>query len=181
MKRTGLIWLLAVTLGCLTSNAPSGHSQASVRNLAQYKQGPSLNLDHEFFGSGSQRVPGRQFLWELWSSRTKGLVSVTFHTIEGDPSTCRYFVEPDSRGQWRIVSECKYEGRCPYTSKKRCGELFKTVSAASYDTVERIDSDRIMSDSPSLERRQVPTNEDRDPLYYILIFRDSSSGRKAEF
>ena len=156
MKHPKIVWLLILILGTLSVITPSSLSQIRERNLAEYKQGPLFDLKNEYSSEGNQeKAPARQFLWELWSSRTKGFFDVTSYSREADPSTCRYFVEPSENGQWRIASECVYKGRCPYTSKKKCRELYKTIYSSTYDTMEREDS--------------------------ILILKDSTSGRKDEF
>src|SRR5215203_1865315 len=127
--------LLPVTLLIMVSVfVPSDRAQSKQRNLADYKEGPSLDLEDEFLDAkktNEQIAPARKFLWQLWKSRTKGYLKRTSYSREGNPGWCTFFVEPDPRGQWRVVLECK-TSMCPYISEARCREYLRTVASETY-------------------------------------------------
>src|SRR5437868_2543359 len=75
-------------------------SQAAKRKLEDYeKLGP---LCHELIRYGPEQDIERQvkdFIWQHWKEKRRGLVIVTFHSIEGEPSTSFMFIEPDDKGR----------------------------------------------------------------------------------
>lgn len=158
---------------------PSASSQNTTRNLKDYKQGVPVDLTDEYFDkqkTNQQSAPGREFLWDLWKSHTKGYVKRTTYTREGQPAWCTFFVEPDPKGQWRITLECR-SSVCPFISKKKCEKYFRTVDTETYDSLERIDiADDVFSRSP----KKIPDSEYRNPLEYRLIFRSSISGHTGQ-
>jgi len=160
--------------------SPSASSQKTTRDLKEYKQGVPVDLTDEYFDAqktNQQSAPAREFLWDLWKSHTKGYVKRTTYTLEGNPGWCTFYVEPDSKGQWRITLECK-SSECPYISKKKCEKYFRTVVAIeTYDSLERVDiADDVYSRSP----KKIPDSEYRDPLEFRLIFRSSISGHTGQ-
>lgn len=158
---------------------PSARSQATHRNLKDYKQGLYLDLKDEFLDSkktNQQIAPARQFLWDLWKSHTKGYLKRTSYSIEGNPGWCTFFVEPDSAGKWRVALECK-ASVCPFISEKQCRKYLRTVAGETYDSVERIEPGYdVFSHSPP----KIPDSEDRNPLEFLLIFRNSLSGKTGQ-
>jgi len=168
-----------VALLLIAISLSSAISQNTRRNLKDYKQGVPIDLTDEYFDkqkTNQQSAPGREFLWDLWKSHTKGYVKRTTYTREGQPAWCTFFVEPDSNGQWRITLECR-SSVCPYISKKKCEQYFKTFDTETYDSLERIDiADDVFSRSP----KKIPDSEHRDPLEYRLIFRSSISGHTGQ-
>jgi hypothetical protein len=183
MRCPTLVWSLLIISLLLPSGANLAFSQTSRRNFAEYKQGPSFNLRHYYAPAGNEeRAPLRQFLWELWKTRTKGFFNVISYTREGDPAQCRLFVEPDSKGQWTVVSECKYTV-CPYSSESRCRDYLKKVFTTRYHVVKRlIYGDLIYSSSgPKRQQREIPDSEDRSALDFVLVLEDSVSGARSEW
>ncbi len=158
---------------------PSAHSQTTERNLKDYKQGVSLDLKDEYVDAqktNRQLAPAREFLWDLWKSHTRGYLKRTSYTVEGNPGWCTFFVEPDSKGQWHITLECK-GSVCPFKSKKDCNQYLRTVGRETYDSVERIEYGYdVFSHSP----KKISDSEYRNPLEFLLIFRNSVSGKTAQ-
>ena len=156
---------------------PNASSQTIKRDLKDYKQGVALDLKDEFVDpqwTNLQLAPARVFLWELWKSHTKGYLRQTSYSIEGNPTWCTFFVEPDSAGRWRVTLECK-ASKCPFISKKKCEEYLRTVGTATYDSIERI-----ADDVYSRSSKKIPDSEFCDPVDYRLIFRSSITGYTAE-
>jgi len=169
--------LLTIYLALLLA-PPASFSQALKRNLKEYKFRQSYDLQNTITveEANAQRAPLRGHIWEWWTTRTKGFFNVTFYSREGNPTRCKYFVEPDSSGQWRVVSECK-GSVCPYTSKAKCRRYLRTTSVTTYDTLERIESGfSIDSKSPP----KIPDSEDRHALKFVLILKNSLSGATDE-
>jgi hypothetical protein len=159
--------------------APTARSQARYRNLKDYTQGPSLDLKDQYLDAKKtelQIAPARQFLWELWKSRTRGYFKETSYSVEGVPGWCTFFVEPDRAGKWQIVLECR-TSTCPFLSKARCRKYLRTIATETYDSVERIKTGySIYSHSPP----KILDNEDRSPLEYVLIIRSSVTGHTGQ-
>lgn len=153
----------------------SGYSQTPQRNLRDYKLGPSLDLKDKFFDvdkTNQQLAPARQFLWQLWKTKTRGYLRETSYSREGNPTWCTLFVEPDSAGEWRVVVECR-ASICPFTSKQRCEKYLNTVGIETYDSVERVDSQYdVFSKAPP----KISDDENVNPLEFRLIFRNSLTG-----
>ena len=158
---------------------PNSGSQIRHRNLNDYKQGPSRDLKDEHLDAEKteqQIAPARQFLWELWKSRTRGFFRRTSYSKEGAPGWCTFFVEPDLAGKWQIVLECK-ASTCPFVSKRQCRDYLRTVARETYDSVERIKAGySVYSPSPP----KILDNENRSPLEYLLIIRSSASGHTGQ-
>lgn len=157
-------------------------SQAGRRDLKDYKRGPSFDLQGYHLPEGNQeKAPVRDLLWKLWTSRTKGFFDVTLYTREGAPTKYRFFVEPDLKGRWRVATEY-HVTVCPYSSRERCRRYLRTTYSINYDMVERIEYDDVVltSSGPARPHRQIPDNEGRDPLKFVLVLKDSNTGRKSE-
>lgn len=183
MKSTTFVWLLLILSTLLFCGANQTFSQTNRRNLTEYQQGSSFNLRNYYSPKGNEeRASMREFLWELWKTRTKGFFNVTFYTREGAPTNCNFFVEPDPRGQWTVVSECRYTV-CPYSSEKSCRGYLKKIFTTRYHVVKRLIYEDIMSSSsgPKRQQRQIPDSEDHSALDFVLILEGSSSGTRSEW
>ena len=158
---------------------PTASSQTTKRNLKDYKQGVPLDLIYENSDvdkTNRQMAPGREFLWDLWKSHTKGYLKVTSYTREGNPGWCTFFVEPDSTDQWRVTLECR-SSVCPFISKKECRRYLRTVGSETYDIVERVE---VKYDVFSRSPKKIADTEYRNGLEFRLIFRNSISGKTAQ-
>lgn len=163
-----VLWFVSILLA-------SAYSQTPRRNLKDYKQGPHLDLKDEHIDvdkNNHQLAPARQFFWELWKTQTRGYLRETSYTIEGAPGWCTLFVEPNSAGKWHVTVECRVSV-CPYISKKRCEKYLRTLGIETYDLVERVD---IRYDVFSKAPPKLSDDDDRNPLNYRLIFRNSRTG-----
>lgn len=183
MRYQSSVWPLIITAVVLFVGTPNTFCQASKRNMKLYKRGSSFDLQNEFSPKqgNAEKAPLRQFLWELWTTHTKGFSNVTFYSREGAPTRCRFFVEPDSKGQWRIISECKASD-CPFTSRARCRSFLKQTQTNYYDVVQRIKYGDDVSNQSGRKHSQrlIPDNEKHNPLTFLLVLKDSSSGRTEE-
>jgi|GEM_PF-7004893 len=112
----------------------------------------------------------RAFLRENWSQRRPGCITATIYTIEGDPTTTTFYVEPDKNGTWRVATEyesecCWFYGMAGKERKRETGEVF-------YNVVERVVGGR---DDKAKEFRIVwsviPEGEKRQPNTYALRLR----------
>ena len=137
MKPLKPLWLAAVMLATLFAAGHDTFSRIGKRDLREYRRGPSLDLKNAVLPVQTYRekAPVRQFLWELWSNRTRGFFDLTSYSREGVAARCRYFVEPMPDGRWRVLAECK-PSMCPYTSRSACNKFMKVVQTKSYDVVE---------------------------------------------
>ena len=177
------VWFLLTMSVPLFYGANQGVSQTNRRDLTEYQQGPSFNLRNYYAPAGNEeKAPLRQFLWELWKTRTKGFANVIFYTREGDPTNCNFFVEPDAKRQWTVVSECKYSV-CPYSSEIRCQNYLKKTFTTRYHMVKRLVYGNIVysSSGPKRQQRQIPDSEDRSALDFVLVLEDSISGARSEW
>lgn len=174
--RVHVLVAFLVVFSIFVSNS---RAQTRHRNLKHYKQGPSLDLKDEYLDAEKteqQIAPAREFLWELWKSRTRGFFKRTSYSREGAPGWCTFFVEPDSAGKWQIVLECK-ASTCPFISKTQCRDYLRTVARETYDSVERIKAGySVYSKSPP----RILDSEDLSPVGYVLIMRSSLSGHTAQ-
>ena len=183
MRCPTFVWFLLIMSVLLFFGAKRAFPQSNRRNLTEYQQGPSFNLRNYYALAGNEeRAPLRQFLWELWKTRTKGFFEVTFYTREGDPTNCKFFVEPDPKGQWTVVSECKYT-LCPYLSETRCRGFLKKTFTTRYHVVKRLMYGDIIysSSGPKRQQRLVPDSKDLSALEFTLVLEGSNSGRRSEW
>lgn len=183
MKRRILVWALLSISVLLFCGAKQAFSQTNQRNLAQYKQGPSFDLKNYYAPQGNEeKAPLRQFFWELWKTRTKGFFKVTSYTREGNPSYCKFFVEPDTKGEWIVVSECKYT-MCPYLSETKCRRYLKSIFTTRYDVVKRLKYGNVIASSSGTKRqqREIPDAEDRSALDFVLALESSKSDSRTEW
>ena len=44
----------------------------------------------------------RTFIWKHWRQRRRAYASLVIVSVEGEPQTTSFFVEPDEGGRWRI-------------------------------------------------------------------------------
>lgn len=76
------------------------------RNMANYEQGGHYDCSDwappdDPRGTCDQKKV-RDFIWEHWSERKRGYVRMTHGTIDA-LATSHIFLEPGTRGEWRIV------------------------------------------------------------------------------
>ena len=179
MSVSYLIPPITALLILVSGVAPVARSQANYRDLKDYKQGPSLDLKDEYLDARKtalQIAPARQFLWEMWKSRTRGYFKETSYSVEGIPGWCTFFVEPNSAGKWHVVLECKPRS-CPFISKTRCRAYMRTLARETYDSVERIKAGySVYSKSPP----KILDSEEVSPMEYVVILRSSVTGHTGQ-
>ena len=151
-------------------------AQARVPNGAGYDtigpytigDEPGLEKDLKFIGEI------RAFLWEHWKGRRLARVTATFYTIEGDPTTSKFLVEPDTKGRWqiRIDSVSRIAALLPKGKRPR-----RMISHEVYDEINRVDVD---STSPE-SYKTLSENEVRDGRSFKLRLRNSVTRSKQIF
>lgn len=82
-------------------------SQTSVRDFSRYDKAGPYDVKLLAPNAAAMRAEIRDFLWQHWSDRKLGCVVATFYSIEGEPSTGSYCVEPDEKGVWHIAVSVK--------------------------------------------------------------------------
>lgn len=132
--RTGTLATAFIFLGILQA-----HSK--TRDLSQYEAIGPFNL---LWTRASHELGTiREFLWEHWNEKRRGVVRVREQWVEGISDTT-YFVEPDKRGRWAIVESSGGTER-------------------SCDQVERVEPNRLRV--PVIP---IPNAESRNPEQYLL-------------
>lgn len=86
----------------------------------------------------AEREEFRDYLWQQWSKQRRTKVTTTFYTIEGDPTTHTYYIEPDKNGRWHIFveseSDCCWFYAMQKPEKKREHRKFNAI----YTDLERV-------------------------------------------
>ncbi|MFL6230192.1 MAG: hypothetical protein ACJ741_15580, partial [Pyrinomonadaceae bacterium] len=117
------------------------------------------------------------FLWEHWSRRHLGRITATVYSIEGDPTTTAFYIEPDESGAWRVATE--YESECCWFYRMEGKERKRESGKGAYYVVERVVGGR---DEKAKEFRIVwsviPESEKRQPNTYALRLRKGSRNQE---
>ena len=142
------------------------------RDLPLYKDGGkfdfnwSIGIEHE-----AMRSKLRDFLWTHWSRKKPGRVTAIFYTIEGDPTTTNFYIEPNENENWVIGTES--ESICcvldSLMKKKRKPTIRKWKVV--YEIVDRIELLNGEMPKPNEVRKIVPTEDTRQPNSYLLRLR----------
>jgi hypothetical protein len=86
-----LVLLLSLQTRALSQGTPD-ESFDSKRNLSRYdKIGPFVVPVGTRGKFVSEKI--RDFIWRHWQQRRRGYAVVTFHSVEGEPSTSHMFIE----------------------------------------------------------------------------------------
>jgi len=109
----------------------------------------------------------REFLWEHWSHKRLGQVVATYYNMEGEPTTCTFFVEPDVDGRWVIREECEYLW---LRGARKGEEPPRTKRSRTYSSISRVE---LLDDNPA-QAVPVPDQDDRPPDKYKLLLRDAA-------
>ena len=98
------------------------------RDLSQYAFGGRLGCTHPF-PRDSPRCEkslqqARNFIWKHWQQKTRGYVVVKRATVDAGMNA-HIFIEPDERGNWRIVwrEELVYAASVPNATPGSVGQL----------------------------------------------------------
>ncbi len=102
----------------------------------------------------------REFLWEHYLAHRRGEVVVTTHSIEGDPCTAWYWVEPDAAGTWRIHYELEGE-------RLRAGPHDEPHWSAQGDAYVL---QRVQAPSPGSRAEPIPISDRIPGRSYTLTF-----------
>ena len=177
-SKTLLVTLLAIaslSFGARDSSA----QEIKARDLSRYKDGGTYDLNWSRSGEEHEEMRSklRAFLWEHWSQRRLGRITATIYTIEGDPTTTTFYVEPDKNGAWRVSTE--YESECCWFYGMEGKERKRETGKGFYNVVERVVGGR---DEKAKEFKiiwsVIPKGEKREPNTYAL--RLSKTARNQE-
>ena len=109
------------------------------RDLTKYQNGGTFDFRWSVTGEARSKMASelRDFVWQQWTQKRLAHVAATYYTIEGDPTTYNFFVEPDANQSWHVVAE--YESECcwNYGLEKPARPRKRESGVAQYDIVER--------------------------------------------
>jgi hypothetical protein len=104
----------------------------------------------------------RAFLWEKVAHHESVQVRVTFHTIEGDPTTYQFHAEKSDDKKWCLKADIDLEHPSqPHKEKPK-----REVISQSYCEIFRVDV---------ISGLRIRDAEERDPKAYKLRLRDISN------
>jgi hypothetical protein len=172
MRNNNLIWCLFL---CLCYLSPSTRVTVVGQNNRQQRAAPLIDMRPTITSeeAKAQKALVRSYLWDLWKMQRRASFIVRSYSLEGEPTDCKYLVEPSSAGNWHIVCRCITV--CPFLSKARCRKYF-VAHKANYDVVERKElADREKTLSPN-----IPDDRRLSPLQFILVLRNTASGARIE-
>jgi hypothetical protein len=110
------------------------------RDLTRYDQGGTFDFTWSTGPAAHERMRPllREFVWRHWSQKQLGRVVATYYTIEGDPTTYNFFIEPDANGRWLVIAE--YDSECcwNYALEKPKRKREHTTGVTIYDIVDRV-------------------------------------------
>lgn len=166
--------LLLPPVHCLLGNGCQ-EDEAIKRDLSLYDKAGPFSLDVSASREVRRRTEAqaREFLWDHWHHRKRGYLTFTDHSIEGEPSTSSFFIEPDEKGAWRVSVTIR---RTLFARGERKGKWQEHREYCSY-SIGRI---RIPTDGLT-PRQTIPDNEKTPPQAYLLVFKDARGEVIAEF
>ena len=165
MKQLLLIFLASLTLINFTFIA---QAQSTKRDISNYQAGAVFDFNGEFLGKAEDAKQSlREYLWDVWNSKTQSYFRVNSYTREGDLIACNYYVERSETDSWLIIKEC-ISNQCPYVSKKACRNIKPTNTI--YDRVEKVNKISILTNG-----ERIWNNE------FIIVLSNSKSEHKIEF
>jgi len=140
----------------------------SNRDLSLYEHGKTYDFSWSKVKTlRAEREEFRQFLWQQWSKQRRTKVTATFYSIEGDPTTSTYYIEPDASGRWHIVIESESECCWSYAMQKpkKQRELRKYIE--TYTDLERVQE---IQDKTGLflKWKAIPKDKQLSPKSYML-------------
>lgn len=171
--------LHAILLGvaCLAFGARDGYAQATkARDLSRYKDGGTYDLKWTRGGEELEemRAKLRAFVWEHWSQRRLGRVTAVIYTVEGDPTTNTFYVEPNESGGWQVATE--YESECCWFYGAEGKERKRETGKGAYNVVERVAGGGRDDKAEEFQIvwSVIPEGERRPPQTYALRLRKTA-------
>jgi len=164
METRKFVVTVFLTILVSLSNELVHSTQVAKRELSKYDNGGAFDFAWDIAAQHDQMRAGlREFVWQHWREKRMGRVVAIFHSIEGDPTTYTFYVEPDVNG-WRVVSE--YETECCWfyamDKKKRERKIERGVEI--YDVVVRVANGNSGADVT----KEIGESEPREPSGYRL-------------
>ena len=179
MRRQLLFVSLLVTAILYLDVRDTAAQETKARDLSRYEDGGTVDLSWDRGGAELEgsRSKLRNFLWEHWSQHRLGRIVSTIYSLEGDPTTISFYVEPDENGAWRVATE--YERYCCWFYGMEGKERKRETGKGTYYIVERVVGGR---DAKAKEFRIVwsviPAKEKRRSGTYALRLRGASRNQK---
>lgn len=176
--------LLCFVLVC-AAFASLGFGQASKkRDINVYDDGGIADFgwgvvsDHKIRGA---RL--REFIWTHFNEKRRGHIKAAFYSFEGDPFYEHVFVEPNAKGDWRIVIES--EGYCCWFYALEKPRKRQTVNrrTETYAAVERRQAYRgVPAINPDYMGGELLGVEDASPSSkYLLGLKRTASSDVVKF
>jgi hypothetical protein len=121
----------------------------------------------------------RGFLWSHWLAQERGVVMLTRHTREGEPSTSLMYVEPSEDGGWhlRVVIERLLSPRGGGAKSAPSGQFFHKRYTYIATAIQRIE----IPHDGFTPRRFIDDAAVRDPNTYRLSIRTDDETHVVEF
>jgi len=173
MENRKVVITVFLTILVSLSNEVVHSTQVAKRELSKYDNGGAFDFAWDIAPQHDQmRAKLREFVWQHWREKRMGRVVAKFHSIEGDPTTYTFYIEPDVHGRWRVVSE--YETECCWfyamDKKKRKRKIERGVEI--YYVVVRLASGK----PGGAVTKEISESESREPSGYRLRLGQASKG-----
>jgi hypothetical protein len=160
--RNALIFLIVAVCSLPTI----GQTLEPKRSIT-HVDGGTFDLKHGYELFFEQKVlfkKVRDEIWRFWTEKTAAQVTTTESSMEGDPITRLFFIEPDEKGSWQIRLVARWHCcNLQPTPKKMLGWKTETVI---YKDLERIPvedkSQSLLTDRSVLvfKRGSAPSSDD---------------------
>lgn len=166
---SALVFLIdAPNTNVVLSQSKEFPPNSSNRDLSLYEQGKTYDFSWSKVKTlRAERDDFREFVWQQWSKQRRTKVTATFYSIEGDPTTSTYYIEPDKSGGWHIFVESESECCWSYAMQKPKKKRERRKSTETYTDLERVQAVQ-GKDGLFLKWKVVPTDKKLPPQSYML-------------
>ena len=163
-----MFFAVALNTNVVSSQIKESPTIKPDRDLSLYEQGKTydfswgkpktLRAEHEEF---------REYLWQKWSNQRRTKVTATFYSIEGDPTTSTYYIEPDESGRWHIIVESESDCCWFYAMQKPKKKRERRKFSETYTNLERA-QEVLDGNGLFLKWKTIPTDKQLSPQSYML-------------
>ena len=168
----------ALLIGMPNTNVVSSQDRVSLpknssRDLSLYEQWKAYDFSlSKVKTMRAERNEFREFLWQQWSKQRRTKVTATFYSVEGDPTTSTYYIEPDESGRWHIFVESESECCWTYAMQKPKKQRERRRYSKTYNYLERVqevqDKNGIF-----LKWKSIPVEKQLSPSSYMLRLKNA--------
>lgn len=103
--------IFIVGFGLVDSIRTEAHQ--TDRDLSQYDRAGPYTIPYSGPANSKAAARMRDFIWQHWSAKRLGYVTVFYGTAEGNLGPTEYYIEPDYRGSWCVSSHWKVRSKFP--------------------------------------------------------------------